>query len=98
MFEAAKLDLVILITCPRVIRLILEQLRPRSQLVTAHRGKELNAARCLAEAGRLVEGQVIDRNDLGRGAKRNAIPAQKPRNLQIARLRNQAYEDKRRVC
>jgi hypothetical protein len=78
-------------------RFVLQQRGPRGQLVPSHRRNKLNLASVIAEAGGLIESKLVDGNDLGRRAKRDAIPAEQARNLQIPRRGHEAYQDQIRI-
>jgi hypothetical protein len=75
------------------MRLVLEQLRPAAQLVTAGAGQVADRPTFLAEGTRQEEGQPLDAQRLGRRRQRDAVPAEQAGDLQVARFPADGDED-----
>ena len=76
-----------------MVRLIFEQFTARRQFVAADFGDEFDLSTSLTKRRGLVKSQLVHRDHLGRSAKGDAVPSQKPRDLQIPRGWKQANEN-----
>ena len=93
--QRAQLDLEIFLVGVRVVGFVAQQFAAGSQFVAAHRGYIANTPAFIAKGSGLVEGQVIDGDHFGGAAQRDAVPAQQPGDLQVARVVHDCDQDER---